>query len=65
MNDSSTLEADAVLPESAHREDPALFVEKRFGFGYTVNFGNPWAWVIAGVLLVLPFAMRWLTSSAI
>jgi hypothetical protein len=26
VNDSSTLEADAVLPESAHREDPAHFV---------------------------------------
>ncbi len=25
--------------------DPALFVEKRFGVGYTVNFGNRWSWI--------------------
>jgi uncharacterized membrane protein len=24
-----------------NREDPSLFVERRFGFGYTINFGNP------------------------
>jgi Family of unknown function (DUF5808) len=26
--------------------DPALFVEKRHGIGYTLNFGNPWSWVV-------------------
>ncbi len=30
--------------------DPAIFVEKRFGIGYTLNFGNRWVW---GTLLVL------------
>ncbi len=34
-------------------EDPAIFVEKRFGLGYTVNFGNPWSWVILGGILLL------------
>jgi Family of unknown function (DUF5808) len=24
-----------------NRQDPALIVEKRFGFGYTLNFGHP------------------------
>jgi uncharacterized membrane protein len=24
-----------------NREDPSLFVERRFGLGYTLNFGNP------------------------
>jgi uncharacterized membrane protein len=24
-----------------NRDDPSLFVERRFGFGYTINFGNP------------------------
>jgi uncharacterized membrane protein len=24
-------------------EDPSFLVEKRFGFGYTINFGNRWA----------------------
>lgn len=24
-----------------NRDDPSIFVEKRFGIGYTINFGNP------------------------
>ncbi len=31
-------------------DDPAVFVEKRFGIGYTLNFGNRWVW---GTLLAL------------
>jgi uncharacterized membrane protein len=34
--------------------DPAVFVEKRFGIGYTVNFGRPAAWVILGAVLLIP-----------
>jgi uncharacterized membrane protein len=33
-------------------DDPALWVEKRFGIGYTVNFGRPAAWL----LVALPLA---------
>jgi uncharacterized membrane protein len=29
-----------------NREDPAIFVERRDGFGYTINAANPWAWVV-------------------
>ncbi len=36
-------------------EDPAVFVPKRFGIGYTLNFGNPWSWVV----LVLIFRGRY------
>ena len=37
--------------------DAALFVEKRFGLGYTLNFGNYWSWVLAfGLLLVVASA---------
>jgi tRNA 2-thiocytidine biosynthesis protein TtcA len=25
--------------------DPAVFVERRIGFGYTLNFGNRWNWI--------------------
>jgi uncharacterized membrane protein len=32
-----------------NRDDPAFLVEKRFGLGYTINFGNP----VAVTLLVL------------
>lgn len=28
--------------------DPAVFVQKRMGFGFTVNFGNRWAWIVLG-----------------
>ena len=34
--------------------DPVLFVEKRLGFGYTLNFGNRWSWALgAGLIAVL------------
>jgi uncharacterized membrane protein len=37
-----------------NREDSAPFVEKRTGFGYTVNFGNRWSWaLIVGLLAVI------------
>jgi uncharacterized membrane protein len=35
--------------------DPALIVEKRFGLGYTFNFGNRWSWVLLMVLLLPAF----------
>lgn len=38
-----------------NRADPALFVEKPFfGLGWTFNFGNPWAWVLLAVIVVIP-----------
>jgi uncharacterized membrane protein len=34
-------------------DDPALFVPKRFGLGWTLNFGHPQArWIILGMLLI-------------
>ncbi len=33
--------------------DPAIFVAKRVGIGYTMNFANKWAWVaLFGILLI-------------
>jgi uncharacterized membrane protein len=32
-----------------NRADPTLFVEKRTGLGYTLNLGNPWAWLVMAV----------------
>jgi uncharacterized membrane protein len=48
-----------------NRDDPSVFVEKRFGLGYTINFGNPRA---VGLLVlfftaVLAFAMAAVLSS--
>lgn len=45
----------------ANRQDPALFVERRFGLGYTLNLGNAWSWLVMvaflaalSVLLLVP-----------
>ncbi len=40
-----------------NRDDPALMVGKRFGVGWTVNFGNPKAWWLVGGLAVLAVAL--------
>ncbi len=40
--------------------DAALFVEKRIGLGYTLNFGNRWSWVLLlglAVILASAFAL--------
>jgi len=37
-------------------DDAALFVEKRFGIGYTLNFAHPSAWICMIVVLLLPVA---------
>lgn len=37
-----------------NRADPALFVAKRAGLGWTFNFGNPWAWVLVAAIVTLP-----------
>ena len=36
--------------------DPALMVEKRLGIGYTLNFGNKFAWGIIPLVLLVAFA---------
>jgi uncharacterized membrane protein len=33
-------------------EDPSLFVSKRLGIGYTLNFGNPWSWGVLALILL-------------
>jgi Predicted membrane protein len=36
-------------------DDPALFVEKRFGIGWTFNFGRPsaWIWIIGLIIFII------------
>jgi uncharacterized membrane protein len=37
-----------------NREDPSVFVPKRFGVGWTVNMGNPRSWAaIAGLVILV------------
>jgi len=35
-------------------DDPAVFVEKRFGIGYTLNFGSRRSWVILVLIVAVP-----------
>lgn len=44
-----------------NREDPSLFLEKRFGVGWTINFARPLAWFILlgiiGLAFIIPFLL--------
>ncbi|GAA2334729.1 DUF1648 domain-containing protein [Streptomyces caniferus] len=40
-----------------NRADPALLVQKRFGFGWTLNFGNPRALLLFALIVGLPLAL--------
>lgn len=41
-------------------DDSALFVEKRLGFGYTVNFAHASAWICLALILFLPLLLLFL-----
>ena len=43
-----------------NRNDPSVFVEKRFGIGWAINFGNPIGYVIIFVPLLLILAISFL-----
>ena len=38
--------------------DPAIWVENRVGLGYTLNIGNPRAWLLIGMMLAPVIAAR-------
>ncbi|QYR21194.1 DUF1648 domain-containing protein [Paenibacillus sp. sptzw28] len=38
-------------------EDPALFVDKRYGIGWTLNMARPLSWVVFGSTLLVPVAI--------
>ena len=42
-----------------NKEDPSIMVEKRFGIGWTINFGNPVSWLLVlaplAVILLIAF----------
>lgn len=43
-----------------NREDSALLVRKRYGIGYTLNFGNLWSWAVLALIIVaiaIPFSL--------
>jgi hypothetical protein len=41
-----------------NRGDPALIVEKRFGLGWTLNFGHPLSWLVVAAVVGGPLVMR-------
>jgi uncharacterized membrane protein len=41
-------------------QDAAVFVQKRIGVGYTLNFGNRLAWLLIGVMLAIFVGLVWL-----
>jgi uncharacterized membrane protein len=43
-------------------EDPALFLEKRIGFGYTMNFANKSIFLYFGYIILLPIGIFLLTQ---
>ena len=48
----------------SNTRDRALLVPKRYGVGYTLNFGNPWAWALLVLILlavVAPFFVTWMS----
>jgi uncharacterized membrane protein len=38
--------------------DRALFVERRMGIGWTLNFGNLWAWLLVLGVIAVPLILR-------
>jgi uncharacterized membrane protein len=40
-----------------NREDPALFVEKLVGWGYTFNMGNKWVYLYLAIMIAVPFLL--------
>jgi len=40
-----------------NKNDPSIFVEKRFGMGYTLNFGNQKSLITIGVSVILIVAL--------
>ncbi|WP_219835311.1 DUF5808 domain-containing protein [Paenibacillus sp. R14(2021)] len=36
-------------------KDPAVFVAKKYGIGWTVNLGRPPGWIVTGMLILIPF----------
>jgi uncharacterized membrane protein len=46
-----------------NRDDPALMVAKRFGVGWTVNFGNPAGWLLVAALVGTPVGLSVLLTA--
>ncbi len=45
----------------ANRQDPTLLVPKRFGIGWTLNFGNPRVLLLVALIVAFPVLMNLIT----
>ncbi|SDW69618.1 DUF5808 domain-containing protein [Paenibacillus sp. CF384] len=36
-------------------QDPSIFVPKKYGIGWTLNFGRPTSWLVIATLFAIPF----------
>jgi len=48
-----------------NRNDPAILVERRFGVGYTLNFGHPLSWILLGSLILIPLLLSFFLARAL
>ena len=42
-----------------NRNDPSIFVPKRFGVGWTINIANPWTWLIVALFIAVTVLFVW------
>lgn len=40
-----------------NKDDPSILVEKRFGVGWTLNFGRPLSWIVLFLPLIIIFVI--------
>lgn len=40
-----------------NRNDPSIFIEKRFGIGWTNNWGHPASWIIFLIIILVPIIL--------
>ncbi|MDA3730447.1 hypothetical protein PBV87_02865 [Niameybacter massiliensis] len=36
-----------------NKEDTAIFIRKQYALAWTLNWGNPWSYIIMGTIIVL------------
>ncbi|MFC5651461.1 DUF1648 domain-containing protein [Paenibacillus solisilvae] len=46
----------------SNKEDPSLFVAKRFGVGWTINMGHPLGWLVLVGILAIPIGIIVITE---
>lgn len=45
-----------------NKNDPAIFIEKRFGIGWTINFARPLGWIFLIGMILLPIILVYLLT---